>query len=83
MLWWLICTIAVGCVSGFLASKLMGLKSDNWIQNLALGLVGSFVGGFLWNLIFGHTSDKLIGSIIISVIGACITIWAYNKFIKK
>ncbi|MBQ2478868.1 MAG: GlsB/YeaQ/YmgE family stress response membrane protein [Erysipelotrichales bacterium] len=82
MLWWLICTIAVGCVSGFLASKLMGLKSDNWVQNLVIGLIGSFVGGLIGKLI-GLTATNLIGSVILSVIGACVALWAYNKFIKK
>ncbi|MBQ2310238.1 MAG: GlsB/YeaQ/YmgE family stress response membrane protein [Erysipelotrichales bacterium] len=82
MLWWLICTIAVGCVSGFLASKLMGLKSDNWVQNLVIGLIGSFVGGLIGRLI-GLTATNLIGSVILSVIGACVALWAYNKFIKK
>lgn len=82
MLWWLICTIAVGCVSGFLASKLMGLKSDNWVQNLVIGLIGSFVGGLIGRLI-GLTATNLIGSVILSVIGACVALWAYNKFLKK
>ena len=82
MLWWLICTMAVGCVSGFLASKLMGLKSDNWVQNLVIGLIGSFVGGLIGRLI-GLTATNLIGSVILSVIGACVALWAYNKFIKK
>ncbi|MBQ1505453.1 MAG: GlsB/YeaQ/YmgE family stress response membrane protein [Erysipelotrichales bacterium] len=82
MLWWLLCTILVGCAAGFLASKIMGLDSSNWVQNLVIGLVGSFVGGLIgW--VIGLRATNLIGSVIISVIGACAALWAYNKYLKK
>lgn len=82
MLWWLLSTLIVGAAAGWLSSKLMGLPADDWVRNILIGVVGSFVGGLIGTLI-GLRTTNLIGSVIMAVIGSCASLWAYAKFIKK
>ena len=49
----------------------------NWIMNIVIGVVGSFVGSFLFGLIGFHAVG--IANIIVSVIGACICIAVARK----
>ncbi len=78
---WMIYSVLVGLAAGFIASRLMGLDSNDVISNLALGVLGSFVGGFVGRLI-GLEASGFIGSIIMAVIGACVAIWIYRKFLR-
>jgi uncharacterized membrane protein YeaQ/YmgE (transglycosylase-associated protein family) len=78
----IIIDLIIGAISGWLAAKLMGTDSSNWIINCVLGLCGGLVFGLIAGL-FGIGSTNIIGSIIFSVIGACLLVWLYNKFIKK
>lgn len=82
MLWWLIFTCLVGAASGYLANRIMGKDTTNWVQNVIIGVVGSFVGGFISGLV-GLGAKNLIGSLLISVLGSCASLWVYDKYIKK
>ena len=82
MLKWLISTLITGLVAGWGGAKIMGLDSNDWVKNLLLGLVGSFVGGLV-GYFLGLHSHNIIGSIILALIGSIITLWAYNKYVKK
>ncbi|MBR2769535.1 MAG: GlsB/YeaQ/YmgE family stress response membrane protein [Solobacterium sp.] len=79
---WLIYSLLIGLVAGYLASRLMGVDSSNIIKNIVLGIIGSFVGGLVGSLI-SLKATGLIGSIILAVIGSCISIWVYQKFLRK
>ena len=79
---WLIYSLLIGLASGFLTSRIMGIDSSNILKNIALGLVGSLVGGLVGSLINLQATGP-IGSMILAVIGACISIWVYQKFLKK
>lgn len=73
--------IVLGAIAGWLASLINGTnRSQGWIGNIVLGIVGALVGGFLWNLITGSDNviDFSIGSLIIAVVGALIVSWAYS-----
>ena len=78
----IILDLLVGAFAGWLAAKLMGKDSSNWIINCVLGLCGGLVFGLIAGL-FGIGAKNLIGSLIFSVVGACLLVWLYNKFIKK
>ena len=80
MLWKLIVEIAIGALSGYIASSLMGGKKDSLLKNILLGIGGGFVGGFLGNLI-GIGGGWVMG-ILLSIGGACLIIWLYHKFFK-
>ena len=82
MLLYIVRTVLVGCAAGWAAAKLNNLDSSNWVGNLLLGILGSFVGSFLGSLI-GIRSTNLIGSVLVSIVGACLAIWVDKTYIHK
>jgi len=77
----IIIDLLVGCISGFLAARIMNINSDNWILNCLLGLIGGVVGGILGKIL-QIGANGIIGGIIFSVLGACIVVYLY-KILKK
>ena len=73
----LLISIALGAVSGWIASLITNSRSG-LIKNIILGLAGGFIGGWICNLLkisfAGYT-----GTIIVSVAGACLLIFVVNK----
>jgi uncharacterized membrane protein YeaQ/YmgE (transglycosylase-associated protein family) len=61
----------VGLISGWLASLLVEGRGLGLLMDLALGIIGAFVGGSLMNS-FGLVSYGMWGAIATSVIGAVI-----------
>ena len=76
----LLISLAIGAVSGWLASFIMNTKGG-LIRNIIIGILGGFVGGFVFGLL--HISFAgYIGTIITSVVGACLLIFVVNKIFK-
>ncbi len=82
MLIYIVRTALIGCAAGWAAAKLNNLDSSNWVNNLILGILGSFVGSFVGSLIGIH-STNMIGSILVSIAGACLAIWVDKTYIHK
>ena len=77
---WLI----IGGFAGWIASKIMGTDERmGLIANIAVGIVGAFIGGFVFSIFGGSgiTGFNLY-SFIVAVIGASILIFVV-KSIKK
>ena len=68
---WLIWTILIGFVAGWLAGQLVKGRGMGLIADLIVGIVGSFLGGFVFGLL-GLASYGLIGRLVMSVVGAVI-----------
>jgi len=68
---WLIWTILIGIVAGWLAGQLVKGRGMGLIADLIVGIVGSFLGGFVFGLL-GLASYGLIGRLVMSVVGAVI-----------
>jgi uncharacterized membrane protein YeaQ/YmgE (transglycosylase-associated protein family) len=76
MLTFIIYLIVVGIVAGYLARLLLpGADPMSFLETVALGIVGSFVGGFLGYVVFGEDFDEgafqaagFFGSIVGAVI---------------
>jgi len=66
-----------GAVIGWLAGKIMKLKST-LLWSIVLGIVGSFVGGFVASLLgfgsFGGSFEFSIINMLIAIGGACLVI---------
>ena len=63
--------VLIGCLSGFVASKIMRGGGFGFIVNSVLGIIGGVIGGELLKYI-GISWGGLIGQIGTSVIGAII-----------
>jgi uncharacterized membrane protein YeaQ/YmgE (transglycosylase-associated protein family) len=59
-LWSLIAFLIVGLVAGWLAGKIMRGRGFGLLGNLAIGVIGSFVGGFVFRLI-GLAPTHIVG----------------------
>ena len=71
--------IVLGAIAGWIAGIVM--KSDRGLlEDIILGIVGSFVGGFVFNLMgqSGVTGFNLY-SILVSAVGAMIVIFIGRK----
>ena len=68
----MICSLILGALIGWIASKLMGSRGG-LIRNLILGVVGSAVGNWLAGAI-GIAATGSVGAILIGVGGSCVVI---------
>ena len=72
--------LVIGVVAGYLARLLVpGRDPMSFLQTVALGIVGSFIGGLLGYVLFNHDLDEgalqasgIIGSIVGAVIALLI-----------
>ena len=78
-MYWLVRTIILGLVAGYLASLLMKGNSSSLVGNIVIGIVGSFVGHFLFGLI-GLGAYSFVGELIVAVAGACVFIYLMKRF---
>lgn len=72
--------VLVGALAGYIAGRFMGTETS-FGRNIAMGVLGSFVGEFLFGLLGIHATGSL-SSFAMSVIGACICIWIGQKLSK-
>lgn len=87
MLGFILYLIVIGIVAGYLARLLVpGRDPMSFVQTVALGIVGSFVGGFLGYLLFNEDFDDGAfqpGGFIGSVIGAVIALLVYRAVTRR
>ena len=72
--------LAVGALAGYIAGRIMGSETSTG-RNIALGILGSFVGNLVFGLL-GLSATGFVGSLIVSVVGACICIWLGRKLFQ-
>lgn len=75
----LIIFLALGAVSGYLASLLMGLQEKNVLLCIAIGITGSLLGGLLAISVgLGGISGFNLYSLLISVLGSCLLLFLFR-----
>lgn len=69
--------VIIGAAAGFLATRLMRLKTDV-PTTLAIGIGGALVGGaVIWTVL---KLASLLGALVIAVIGAVALIWVWRTY---
>lgn len=68
---WLIWTILLGILAGFIASKLVSGSGRGLLMDLVIGIVGSVLGGWIFTLL-GLAAYGLVGQLVMAVIGAVV-----------
>jgi len=76
--------IILGALAGWVASMIMGKNSSmGSIANIAVGIIGAFIGGFVMNSIGGHgVTGFNLTSFLIALLGAVILLAIINLFSK-
>ena len=65
-------------VAGFVASRVVN-KREGCILNIALGIVGAWVGGFIFSAIGGHgVTGFNLYSFLVAVVGAIVVLVLFH-----
>jgi uncharacterized membrane protein YeaQ/YmgE (transglycosylase-associated protein family) len=68
-----------GLIAGFIASKIVNKRGEGCFLNIALGVVGAFVGGaifaFLGYPVWFHFS---LGSMAVAIVGAVVVLFLWH-----
>ncbi|MGD1210604.1 MAG: GlsB/YeaQ/YmgE family stress response membrane protein [Candidatus Acidiferrales bacterium] len=68
---WLIWTILIGIIAGWLAGQLVKGRGMGVLVDLIVGIVGSILGGFVFGLL-GLAAYGLIGRLVMATVGAVV-----------
>jgi len=76
--------IVLGLISGFVASRVVNRRGEGCILNIALGIVGAFVGGIIFTGLgeTGVTGFNL-WSMFVAVIGAIVVLVLYHAILGR
>jgi uncharacterized membrane protein YeaQ/YmgE (transglycosylase-associated protein family) len=66
--------LIVGLIAGWLGSKIMRGGGFGFLGNLAVGVVGAFVGGVLFNAL-GITGYGFVGALVTATVGAVVLLF--------
>ena len=68
---WLLWTIIIGIIAGFLAGKIVKGRGMGTLMDLVVGIVGSILGGWIFTLL-GLAAYGLIGQLVMATVGAVV-----------
>ena len=68
---WLLWTIVIGILAGWLAGQIVKGRGMGVIVDLIVGILGSVLGGFIFGLL-GLGAYGLVGRLVMSVVGAVV-----------
>ena len=72
--------LALGLISGFIASKVVNRGEEGLVMDIALGITGAIVGGFLFSHFFGVTGVTGFNfySMLVAIGGAVAALLIYR-----
>ncbi len=79
---WLIWTILLGILAGFIASKLVSGSGQGLLMDLVIGIVGSVLGGWIFTLL-GLAAYGRVGQLVMAVIGAVVLLLIVRAIKRK
>jgi uncharacterized membrane protein YeaQ/YmgE (transglycosylase-associated protein family) len=78
---WLLWTIIIGILAGFLAGKIVKGSGMGVLMDLVVGIVGSILGGWIFTLL-NLGAYGLVGQLVMATVGA-IVLLLLVRAIKK
>ena len=72
--------IIVGAAAGFLATRLMKVKTDT-ITTIAIGIFGALIGGLILRFLLVITG--MLAGFVGAILGAVLLIWIYQTYIAR
>lgn len=78
----LLAWIILGAIAGWIASKIAGTdQQQGWLANIAVGIVGAFIGGFIVNVLGGEGITGFnLWSVLVAIGGALILLALMKSF---
>lgn len=76
----LIVTMFLGAVAGYLASRLMGMRTDP-VTAMALGFLGALVGSVGLRLVASLVHGLAV--LVAAVAGAVLVVWLWRVLVEK
>jgi uncharacterized membrane protein YeaQ/YmgE (transglycosylase-associated protein family) len=71
--------IVFGLITGFVASRIVNQQGQGCILNVALGILGAFIGGLIFTSIGGQGITGFnVYSMFVAIIGAIVVLIAYH-----
>ena len=68
---WLLWTIIIGILAGFIAGKIVKGHGMGTLMDLLVGIVGSVLGGWIFTLL-GLAAYGLLGRLVMATVGAVV-----------
>jgi uncharacterized membrane protein YeaQ/YmgE (transglycosylase-associated protein family) len=79
MLMTLVGWIVFGLITGFVASRVVNQQGQGCILNVALGILGAFIGGLIFTSIGGQGITGFnVYSMFVAIIGAIVVLIVYH-----
>jgi uncharacterized membrane protein YeaQ/YmgE (transglycosylase-associated protein family) len=76
--------IILGLIAGYIANQIVYLEGKGLWLNMALGIIGAFVGGALFSVLGGVGITGInIYSLIVAVVGSVVVLWIYNAVSRR
>jgi uncharacterized membrane protein YeaQ/YmgE (transglycosylase-associated protein family) len=67
--------ILIGLIAGALAGRAVSGHGYGMLGDVAVGVVGAFLGGWLFAVVFGVVGGGFIASLFSAFVGAVILLW--------
>jgi uncharacterized membrane protein YeaQ/YmgE (transglycosylase-associated protein family) len=76
--------VALGLVSGLIASKIINKSGEGFLLDILLGIVGAVVGGWLFGTLgMAGVSGLDLQSFCVAIIGALAVLIAYHLLVRR
>jgi uncharacterized membrane protein YeaQ/YmgE (transglycosylase-associated protein family) len=76
--------IVLGLISGFIASRIVNRRGEGCVLNIALGIVGAFVGGGIFTALGGTgVTGFNLYSMLVAIIGAIVVLVLYHAIFGR
>ncbi len=74
--------LLVGLIAGWIAEQVMS-RSHGLITNLAVGVIGAYLGAFLFSLVGVSSTGGIIGALVVATIGAIVLLAIVGFFRRR
>ena len=76
--------IFLGLIAGFIASMIVNKRGKGILIDIALGIVGAFVGGLLFNVLGAQgVSGFNLYSLFVAVTGSVVLLLVYHTLFRR
>ena len=68
--------ILIGLIAGALAGRVVSGHSYGMLGDIAVGVIGAFLGGWIFSSFLGVAGGGVLMSLVVAFTGAIVLLWA-------